>query len=139
MNVRFLFLRLNRNIQILKRIFISVLFAVLLVMTGNCQNAAVKAQSDYKPVYWLEDLSYHYSDLKHNENIDNLIIKMIDDLKTRGWQGVMFWGADREGAKMNYYFKSEFLEKQSWAVFKGDALTPLVKAAHAKGIKVVIN
>ena len=120
-------------------LYLSFLIIVILLRSGNCQNAEVKVQSDYKPIYWLEDLSYHYSDLKPNEDINILITKMIDDLKTRGWQGVMFWGADRNGATMNYYFKSQFLEKQSWAVFKGDALTPLVKAAHEKGIKVVIN
>ena len=41
--------------------------------------------------------------------------------------------------KMNYYFKSPFLEKQDWAVFKSDGLSPIVTAAHKKGLGVIIN
>jgi hypothetical protein len=51
----------------------------------------------------------------------------------------MYWGADRDGAKMIYHFKSPSLEKQDWAVFKRDGLTALVKAAHKKGLKVMVN
>jgi hypothetical protein len=40
---------------------------------------------------------------------------------------------------MNYFFKSPFLEKQEWASFMGDGLSPLVKAAHDKGLGVMIN
>ena len=43
---------------------------------------------------------------------------VIDKVHSLGWNGVMFWGADRDGAKMNYFFKSPFLEKQEWASLK---------------------
>jgi hypothetical protein len=75
----------------------------------------------------------------HNKPFDAEIAALVDSVYARGWGGIMYWGADRQGDKMIYYFKSPFLETQSWAEFKGDGLTPLVKAAHAKGIKVIIN
>ena len=54
-------------------------------------------------------------------------------------EGYNLWGADRDGEKMNYYFKSPSLEKQEWAEFKDDRLSPLVRAAHKTGLKVMIN
>jgi hypothetical protein len=64
---------------------------------------------------------------------------LIDDIYAKGWDGVLYWGASRDGEKINYYYKSPFLEKQSWAVQQGDNFSPLVEAAHKKGIKVMIN
>jgi hypothetical protein len=98
--------------------------------------AAVYAE-EYSPRYWLEE----DSGLRQgaNEGSEATVKSIIDDIYAKGWRGIMYWGADRRGDKMEYYFKSPFLEKQSWAVFKGDGLFPLVKAAHEKGIKVIIN
>lgn len=93
--------------------------------------------TDYNPLYWLEGASDRRKQVDEGNNA--AIALMIDDVYAKGWRGVMYWGADRIGAKMNYFFKSPFLEKQEWAVFKNDGLTPLVKAAHKKGLKVIIN
>ena len=40
---------------------------------------------------------------------------------------------------MKYYYKSPYLEKQSWASFQTDALSTVVDAAHKKGLKVMMN
>jgi len=95
------------------------------------------AASDYNPLYWVEGIS----EKKHSdyELTDQTATSIIDDIYSKGWRGVCYWGADRDGAKMNYYFKSPFLETQEWAVFRRDGLTSLVSAAHKKGVKVMIN
>jgi hypothetical protein len=93
--------------------------------------------SDYNPRYWLEGLSEKR--LNDDEITDDVAASIMDDVYSKGWRGVLYWGADRDGAKMNYFFKSPFLEKQDWAVFKRDGLTSLIKAAHKKEVKVMIN
>jgi len=98
--------------------------------------AGLKAQN-YDPRYWIEGLFDHAQIMEQLS--DEAIAAKIDDAYAKGWRGVTFWGADRAGSKMNYYFKSPFLEKQEWAVFKKDRLSALVKAAHKKGMKVMIN
>lgn len=95
----------------------------------------LKAQS-YDPRYWIEGLFEHSTT---QQLTDASIASKIDGAYAKGWRGLTFWGADRDGAKINYYFKSPFLEKQEWAVFKNDRLSPIVKAAHKKGMKVMIN
>jgi len=92
---------------------------------------------NYSPKYWLEGIYERREDNVKGSGSD--MTAVIDRVKSLGWNGVMFWGADRDGAKMNYFFKSPFLEKQEWASFKGDGLSPLVKAAHDKGLGVMIN
>ena len=64
---------------------------------------------------------------------------MVDAAHQAGWGGITYWGADRRGSKMIYYFTSPYLAKQEWAVSGGDKLSALVEAAHAKGMKVAIN
>ena len=93
--------------------------------------------TDYIPRYWLEGIS----DKKHRDDelTDALATSIIDDIYAKGWRGVMYWGADRDGAKMNYFFKSPFLQKQDWAVFEKEGLSSLVRAAHKKDVKVMIN
>lgn len=137
--------------------FQTLLFGFFLLLANSCVNknkehgasdsAGVKnnsslikenvSQSDYNPRYWLEGIS----EKKHRDDelTDALATSIMDDVYAKGWRGVMYWGADRDGAKMNYFFKSPFLEKQDWAVFEKDGLTSLVNAAHKKGVKVMIN
>ncbi len=95
------------------------------------------AQEKYNPRYWVE------GNIDRRENVDqatgSALAPLMEKAYAKGWRGVLFWGADRDGAKMNYYFKSPFLEKQEWGVFKRDGLSPVVKAAHDKGLKVMIN
>lgn len=104
--------------------------------SGNAQ-VNVVSKSDYNPLYWLEGIS----ERKHSdyELTDPLATSIIDDVYGKGWRGVLYWGANRNGTKMNYFFKSPFLENQSWAAFEKDGLTSLVNAAHKKGVKVMIN
>jgi hypothetical protein len=88
----------------------------------------------YNPRYWVEGV------FDHRKLPDQqAATAVIEDVYRKGWKGVMYWGADRSGDKMTYYFKSPFLETQGWAQAGGDGLTPVVKAAHARGIKVMIN
>jgi hypothetical protein len=137
--------------------FQTFLFGFLLLFVNSCVNknkesgASISAdaqnnnsvikenvsQSDYNPRYWLEEIS----EKKHRDDefTDALATSIMDDVYARGWRGVLYWGADRDGAKMNYFFKSPFLEKQDWAVSGKDGLTSLVKAAHKKEVKVMIN
>lgn len=120
--------------------FISFLFILMPVAGINAQNQKKISAVDvgnYDPRYWLEGVFDH-------AQIANLptgaeIMAKINEAYSKGWRGITYWGADRDGSKMNYYFKSPFLEKQDWAVFKRDGLTSIIKAAHKKGLKVMIN
>jgi hypothetical protein len=67
------------------------------------------------------------------------IKSMIDDIYAKGFRGIRCWGTDRRGEKMIYYFKSPYLDKQSWAESGGDRLSAYIKAAHEKGMKVIID
>jgi len=98
-------------------------------------NVQVTVNQDYNPMYWVEGPA----DKKRGALTDAEATAVIDDVYAKGWRGITYWGADRDGARMNYFFKSPFLEKQEWASFKYDGLTPLVKAARDKGVKVMIN
>ena len=107
------------------------------VQESDTSQISNSEKEKYSPKYWLEGI-YEKNDEEVRGSGKDLT-RVIDNVKALGWDGVFFWGADRDGAKMNYFFKSPFLEKQDWAVFKGDGLSPLVTAAHKKGIGVMIN
>lgn len=92
-------------------------------------------QKSYTPMYWVEGVV----ERRRGISTDSAASTIIENVYSKGWRGITFWGADRDGARMNYFFKSPFLEKQDWAVFKGDGLAPYVKAAKLKGVKVMIN
>jgi len=111
---------------------------VLLAVFVACIACPLVYAGDYNPRYWLEGASDRRKQ-KAGESTDAALTSMIDDAYAKGWRGIMYWGADRDGAKMIYHFKSPSLEKQDWAVFKRDGLTALVKAAHKKGLKVMVN
>ena len=112
--------------------FIGFLF-VLPISLIRAQTAK-KTVNDYHPLYWYEGLFDH----KQKPNEASLDTKM-DEAVAKGWNFVTFWGADRNGKTITYYFKSPFLEKQSWAVSGSDGLSPIIKAAHKKGLKVMVN
>jgi hypothetical protein len=95
------------------------------------------AQTAYNPRYWLEGAYDHRRSVEVQGDL--AAQAAVDDAYQKGWRGMVCWGADREGAKMVYYFKSPFLGKQEWAVAGRDAVTPLVQAAHKKGLKVMVN
>lgn len=113
--------------------FVSLLFALVSATTLDAQGVK-KTSAAYNPQYWYEGLFDHKQKLDET----SLAAKM-DDAVAKGWHFVSVWGADRNGKTITYYFKSPFLEKQDWAVSGGDALTPIVKAAHQKGLKVMVN
>jgi len=148
----------NRSVNTLKcrliiLFFIPLLFAVTSCRQGNQETKGVEesgkddkavssvkvssVKENYNPKYWLSGI---YADnRREEERTENDVISAIEDVYNKGWNGVMFWGADRDGSKMNYFFKSPSLEKQEWAVFKEDGLTPLLRAAHKKGLGVMVN
>ncbi len=76
----------------------------------------------YHPTFWLEDQT-----------------KTLEEIEAKGWNGMLYWAADRDGDKMQYYYRSPYLEKQQWAVRGADGLGDLVKKAHQKGMKVMAN
>jgi hypothetical protein len=118
--------------------------SIILIIIALAQVAPVAGQTatkiqlgnpgNYDPMFWVEGVVN-----PRNAPDGTAVEKMIDGLHAQGWEGVMYWGADRRGPMMNYFYKSPFLEKQEWARFSSDGLTPLVKAAHDKGMKVMIN
>jgi hypothetical protein len=110
----------------------SVLIAVFIICVAF---SPIYAQQ-YNPRYWVGELASPRVIADANAAV---IESLIDDACAKGWGGTRVWGADRRGAKMDYYFKSPFLETQSWAEFKGDRLSAIVKAAHEKGMKVMVD
>jgi hypothetical protein len=95
------------------------------------------AQPGYNPRYWIEGIIDNRQ--VGGPGTEARLSAVMDDAYAKGWRGVTCWGADRDGAKMHYFFKSPFLEKQDWGVFEKDMLSPVVRAAHDKGLKVIIN
>lgn len=120
-----------------RKVFSLILFAVIYVAKVDAQTAANNPRGNaqtYKPVFWLEGVT------DSRKQADEKALKaMVSDVAKKGWQGIVYWGADRDGGSMKYFYKSPFLEKQDWAVSRTDGLTPLVNAAHDKGLKVMIN
>lgn len=92
------------------------------------------SQQPYHPKYWVE------GNIRHDRKMGiDSIQSIMNVAAAQGWNGVLFWGASRNDDKMKYYYKSPFLEKQSWATFEGDLLAPVVEAAHKKGLSVMMN
>jgi hypothetical protein len=127
------------NSPVRKLYLILLVSGYIIIQTISCADTGKQgvneARSDYSPLYWVEGPAERiHGDI--SEAIADSIVKAV---KAKGWRGITYWGADRDGEKMNYFFKSPYLETQSWAVFKKDGLSPLVKAAHDAGLKVMIN
>ena len=101
-------------------LFFTRFLFVAIPIISNAQSA--KKDVDYHPLYWYEGI------FDHKQKLDEASLSAkIDDVVKKGWHYVTFWGADRKGKTITYYFKSPFLEKQSWAVSGGDGLTRIVK------------
>lgn len=101
------------------------------------QTSPENQKADYKPRFWLEGFAGKKTSGESGQG--DALTREMERVSGAGWNGVMCWGADRDNDRMNYYFRSPFLEKQEWASFKNDPLTPLVSAAHKNGLKVMIN
>lgn len=112
------------------------LFVVLSVGCSMAQskNEVTAGSTNYDPLYWVEGTTSYTKNVAEAD-----IARMASDMKAKGWGGLLYWGASRSGEKMNYYYKSPYLEKQPWAVFERDGLSPLVTAAHKEGLKVMVN
>ncbi len=93
-------------------------------------------QESYNPTFWVQGA---YNPDRSGKKTDAEVAALTDDAYARGWRGILYWGASRSGPEMHYFYHSPFLEQQSWAVKGVDGLGPLVKAAHAKGMKVMVN
>lgn len=116
-----------------------LLFIVLIsawTPAGEKEPEPVENNGEYHPLYWVEG-AYHPRNAVTWSGED--MASLMDELYDKGWRGVMYRGASRKGPKMEYYFRSPFLEQQNWADAKEDGLTPLVEAAHRKGLRVMVN
>ncbi len=117
---------------------VTVLFVLSGLQGTRAQSGNIsdgEGDGNYHPCYWVEG-AYSYRD---DERTDTPASEVIDDLYAGGWRGLVYWGASRAGENMNYFYRSPFLKKQNWAAGEGDRFSPLVKAAHKKGMKVMIN
>ncbi|MBC9932797.1 alpha-amylase family protein [Chitinophaga qingshengii] len=106
---------------------IAGLMGILMTTTAAAQ------QGTYEPRYWTEGA------FDHLPSNDAAIRQQMSVIQDQGWGGILYWGASYEGDKMHYYYPSPFLKKQPWALQGKDGLSSLVKAAHDKGIKVMVN
>ena len=93
--------------------------------------------SSYLPRFWVEGIynNRRVEGIRSEEEIN----RAVENDAASGWDGILFWGADRHGPDMEYFFRSPFLEKQEWAVDGSDRLSPLLRAAHREGLKVMVN
>lgn len=99
----------------LKRLSLSIFCLVFFLGTEGFTQP-------YRPTFWVEDQK-----------------QTLEEIAAKGWNGLLYWAADREGGQMRYHYKSPYLEKQRWAVRGADGLSGLVKKAHEKGMKVMAN
>jgi hypothetical protein len=123
-----------------KLICLLVFFSLLFVSGISAQSVGIVGHSpenEYNPKYWLEGISGRQ--VKTDTEYETYVAGMVDEAYKSGWNGLLFWGADRNGPKISYYFNSPFLKDKSWAEFKGDRLSPLIKAADKRDLQVMIN
>lgn len=123
-----------------KRICLLFLFLTLIVVAPTWGQSAASGKSSagvYNPKYWLEGIGGRQE--MTEKDYEQYVSSAVNDAYRQGWNGVLFWGADRRGPDINYYFDSPYLKTKSWAEFKGDKLSPLVKAARQKNMEVMIN
>jgi len=115
-----------------------LLMLPVFIFLGKQAEAQSPAVKPYNPMFWVEGTTEALRNTRNTDK-DAQATTMINEVAASGWQGVLYWGASRNADKMYYYYSSPYLQKQPWAVFEYDALTPLVKAAHKKGLKVMVN
>ena len=60
------------------------------------------AVSDYNPKYWLEGI--YTREEGEAKKTQGDVEAAIENAKQKGWDGVYFWGADRDGAKDELLF-----------------------------------
>lgn len=125
----------------IKKCYILIAILWLTNLTGiyaqDSNKTAGEEAESYNPRYWIEGV--YNPGRTGSDNSEASLSEIIDDVYSKGWRGVIYWGASRAGEGMNYYFRSPFLEKQRWANSEIDGFSPLVKAAHLKDMKVMID
>lgn len=123
----------------MKKTYLLINFFLMLLPPAMHAQKVEKIQTEttaYNPRYWLEGITDHHK----NPNITTAKINStMKEISAKGWQGIMYWGADRNGAKMNYYFSSPFLANQNWAIPEENNLASVIKAAHQNNLPVMIN
>lgn len=121
----------------------ALLLTCIMVLTNSCYKAKIFPAEPVKgknvagyagddPRFWV---GIYYKTMDDEAESDQI----LNELQSDGWSGVMTWGADTVGANMKYYFNSPFLATQSWAIFDGDYLTPLVTAAHDRAFQSAVD
>ncbi|HEC42931.1 MAG TPA: hypothetical protein ENI20_08910 [Bacteroides sp.] len=112
------------------------LLGIVLLISSNASEIFAQDAKHYNPLYWVQGV---YNPGRSGIRTDADVADLVDDIYAKGWRGVLYWGASRAGSEMDYYYKSPFLEQQTWAVEKEDGLSSFVKASHDKGLKVMVN
>jgi hypothetical protein len=110
---------------------------LILCYVSGLSQEQLGSTENYHPIFWLEGVGQR--GLSENSKTSGSLGAIMQDVSSKGWNGVLFWGASREGSTMKYFYKSPFLEKQSWATSAGDEFSAVVKEAHKNGLKVMIN
>ena len=111
----------------------TVLFIVFSV--GSMQAFSQNGPA-YNPRFWTDGIA---DDIAAGENESAHYESLVTNAWKKGWGGIMYWGAVFEGEQMRYHFKSPFLDRQEWALPGKDGLSPLMKAARLKGMKIALN
>jgi hypothetical protein len=112
------------------------------VPTSEARVSRTMAQSaQYDPHFWI---------------FGSVRPDFMPEAKRLGFFGVGYWGADRDGDRIKYYFSSPTLEKFDWAervggsqeessysyagrAKQGRDLASYTARAHAAGLKVMVN
>jgi hypothetical protein len=138
-------------IRRISRVIPATIFWIIFILINGCSNknkpvteenatstqAGTLADESYNPGWWVQGI--YTNDTRDENRPAPDLTSALENVSSKGWDGVMFWGADRDGEKIKYFFKSPTLEKQNWASFQEDGLSPLIHAAHRNGLKVMVN
>ena len=94
--------------KIIQFVIVFLLLGLPFAFNIQGQNKLLENISEnYHPRYWLEG-TFDHAQIE-DVTSEQMIKSKIDEAYSKGWRGITVWGADRDGAKMNYYFKSPFL------------------------------
>ena len=126
------------NMEIRRYLLYPVIAFNILMILNCCQTGpgsnVVSEHQDYNFQYWLEGAIDHRKPLEKSE-----LSGLIKGIKDKGWGGVLFWGASREGEDLSYFFESLYLSGRNWAHEKDPGFSEIVSTAHSNDLKVMIN
>jgi len=109
--------------------------------TLESESGTMSQSAEYHPEFWL---------------FGSVAPESMELMRELGFMGVGYWGADREGEEIRYYFDSPTLEAVDWATevtrgegesqygyagraVQGGSLGAYAARAHAAGLKVMVN